>query len=60
MLQQNGIRMTKEEIEKVKNLDWDSIKKEEEIASGMTNCSRCGSILITEIHSVCWKCGKHV
>ena len=58
MLPTNGIRMTDEEIEKMKSLDWDSVA--EEMSGGMITCKKCGSILIAEIHPVCYKCGEHV
>jgi RNase P subunit RPR2 len=57
------ITMSEEEIEKIKNMDWDSYYKESlpSDMQGMITCSKCRSILVAregQSEISCYKCGE--
>lgn len=59
------VTMSEEEIEKIKNLDWDSYYKDllHSEMEGMINCPKCRSILIArgeKLEITCYKCGEIV
>jgi hypothetical protein len=56
---------TEEEIEKVKQLDWDTYFKKyhSEESIGLSNCPKCKMILVKQPDQKeidCYNCGEHV
>jgi len=58
-------KMTEEELEKLKNNDWETYYRESapEELKGLTNCTDCNSILIArddQSELSCYRCGKKI